>query len=45
MHAEEAETSLGLYLVPELVDVSKAKDETPEPLINGRWYAGPGDTI
>lgn len=42
MHAEETETSLGLYLVPELVDMNKAKDETPEPLVDSKWYAAPG---
>jgi|YelNatPaOPRAMG01_1025707.scaffolds.fasta_scaffold14143_5 creatinine amidohydrolase len=45
MHAEETETSLGLYLVPELVDMSKAKDETPEPLVDSKWYAAPGEVI
>ena len=45
MHADEAETSLGLYLVPELVDMSKARDETHENLIDKKWYAGPGGVI
>ncbi len=45
MHADEAETSLGLYLVPELVDMSKAHDETPSALIDKRWYGGPGTII
>lgn len=44
-HADETETSLGLYLVPELVDIRKAKDEVPEPLVDGKWYAGPGGII
>lgn len=45
MHADEAETSLGLYLVPEYVDMSKARDETPDHLIDAKWFAGPGGVI
>jgi creatinine amidohydrolase/Fe(II)-dependent formamide hydrolase-like protein len=45
MHADEAETSLGLCLVPELVDMSKAQDETPEYLIEKKWFVGPGGII
>lgn len=44
-HADEAETSLGLYLVPEFVDMSKAHDETHENLIDAKWTAGPGGLI
>jgi len=44
-HAEESETSLGLYLIPELVDTSKIHDERPEPLVDERWYASPGTLI
>ncbi|HID17734.1 TPA: creatininase family protein [Candidatus Bathyarchaeota archaeon] len=45
MHADEAETSLGLYLIPELVQMEKAKDETPEHLISPKWFGGPGAII
>jgi creatinine amidohydrolase len=44
-HAEESETSLGLYLVPELVDMSKAHDEVSEKLIDEKWFAGPGKML
>jgi creatinine amidohydrolase len=44
-HAEETETSLGLFLVPELVDMSKARDEMTKPLIDRKWIAGPGGLV
>jgi creatinine amidohydrolase len=46
MHAEESETSLGLYLIPELVNKSKIHDEHPEEIIDTKkWVAGPGTMI
>lgn len=50
LHAGEAETSLGLYLVPELVDMKKAKDNlnTLQGLLSRKWLVwplvGPGVT-
>lgn len=41
IHADESETSLDLYLVPEYVDMSKAHDEQKENLIDNKWFAGP----
>ena len=42
-HADEAETSLGLYLVPELVDMTKAKDmhNPAKALLSDKWVLWP----
>jgi len=45
IHADEAETSLGLYLIPDQVDMAKAHNEPPESLIDRKWLAGPGTLI
>lgn len=38
-HADESETSLGLYLIPEYVHMEKAhRDEVPETLIDRKWF-------
>ncbi len=41
-HADEAETSVALYLFPELVDMSKATTGGGEPLVDRRFIIGPG---
>jgi len=43
LHAGEAETSLGLYLVPHLVDMDKAKDKLNmgKGLLEDKWYIWP----
>jgi len=40
-HADECETSMGLHLFPQYVDMSKAEKELPEPLIDRKFYTGP----
>lgn len=45
MHAGEAETSLGLYLVPDLVDMDVAEGEEKEAVLDGKWFAKPSDVI
>lgn len=41
-HADEAETSVALYLFPELVDMSKASKGGGEPLLDRRFIIAPG---
>ena len=41
-HADEAETSVALYLYPDLVDMSKADKGGGTPLIDRRFIIGPG---
>lgn len=41
-HADEAETSVALYLFPELVDMSKATKGGGEPLVDRRFIIAPG---
>jgi creatinine amidohydrolase len=41
-HAEEAETSVGLYLYPQYVDMSKADKGGGEALIDSRFIIAPG---
>jgi creatinine amidohydrolase/Fe(II)-dependent formamide hydrolase-like protein len=41
-HAEEAETSMGLYLYPEYIDMSKADAGGGEPLIDRKFIIAPG---
>jgi creatinine amidohydrolase/Fe(II)-dependent formamide hydrolase-like protein len=41
-HADESETSVALYLYPELVDMSKAEAGTGTPLIDPKWKIAPG---
>ena len=41
-HAEEAETSVGLYLYPQYVDMSKADKGGGQPLIDKRFIIAPG---
>jgi creatinine amidohydrolase len=41
-HADEAETSVALYLFPELVDMSKADKGGGEPLVDRRFIIAPG---
>ena len=41
-HADEAETSVALYLYPELVDMSLAAPGDGEPLIDPKWKIAPG---
>ena len=43
-HADEAETSIGLYTHPEYVDMKKAVKEKPTPLIDSKYIAGPSDS-
>lgn len=45
VHAGEAETSVELYLHPELVDMERAHDEVPEGLIDRKWVAGPSTIV
>jgi creatinine amidohydrolase/Fe(II)-dependent formamide hydrolase-like protein len=42
-HADEAETSIGLYTHPEFVDMSKAAKESPTTFVDGRFVEGPSD--
>ena len=41
-HADEAETSVALYLFPELVDMSKAGKGGGSPLVDRRFIIAPG---
>jgi creatinine amidohydrolase len=41
VHADETETSLALYLYPELVDMSKAGKESAPSIIDKKWFSGP----
>lgn len=41
-HAEEAETSVGLYLYPQYIDMSKADKGGGTPLIDKRFIIAPG---
>ena len=41
-HADEAETSVALYLYPQFVDMSKAVKEESEGLIDSKWKIAPG---
>ena len=43
-HAEEAETSIGLYLYPEYIDMSKADKGGGEALIDRKFIIAPGQT-
>jgi len=42
VHADEAETSLALYMYPEYVDMSKAVDDGGEPLVSREFISLPG---
>ena len=42
-HADEAETSVGLYTHPELVDMNKAVDEASTPILDGKFVQSPSD--
>jgi creatinine amidohydrolase len=41
-HADEAETSVALYLYPQFVDMSKAEAGTSTGLIDPKWKIAPG---
>jgi creatinine amidohydrolase len=41
-HADEAETSVALYLFPELVDMSKAAKGGGQPLVDRKFIIAPG---
>jgi len=41
-HADEAETSVGLYLYPQYVDMSKAAKGGGEPLVDRQFIIAPG---
>lgn len=41
-HADEAETSMGLYLYPQYIDMEKAVDGGGEPLVDRRFIIAPG---
>ena len=41
-HADEAETSVALYLYPQFVDMSKAVKEEGEGLLSSKWKIAPG---
>jgi len=41
-HAEEAETSVGLYLYPQYIDMSKADKGGGEALIDSKFIIAPG---
>jgi creatinine amidohydrolase len=43
-HADEAETSVGLYLYPQYVDMSKAEKGGGEALIDRKFIIAPGQT-
>ncbi len=43
-HADEAETSMGLYLYPQYVDMSKAEKGGGEGLVDRRFVIAPGQT-
>lgn len=42
VHADEAETSVALYLYPQYVDMSKAVDDGGTPLIDAKFQIKPG---
>lgn len=44
VHADEAETSMALYLYPQYVDMSKAVDDGGKPLIDPKFQIKPGMT-
>ena len=41
-HADEAETSMGLYLYPQYIDMSKAAKGGGTPLVDRRFIIAPG---
>ena len=41
-HADEAETSVGLYLYPEYIDMSRAEAGSSTSLIDPKWKIAPG---
>jgi len=41
-HADEAETSMGLYLYPEYIDMDKATKGGGQPLVDHRFVIAPG---
>jgi 3-dehydro-scyllo-inosose hydrolase len=41
-HADEAETSMGLYLYPQYIEMEKAIDGGGEPLVDRRFIIAPG---
>ncbi|MCL5069913.1 MAG: creatininase family protein [Actinobacteria bacterium] len=43
-HADEAETSIGLYCFPEYVDMSKAVKETGTPLLDSKFVSNPSES-
>jgi creatinine amidohydrolase len=43
VHADEAETSLALAIVPELVNMNNAVDEERENLLNDKWFSIPSE--
>jgi creatinine amidohydrolase len=45
LHGCEAETSLGLSIVPDLVEMSLACGEEKPGLLDKKWYAGPNDIV
>jgi creatinine amidohydrolase len=40
VHADETETSVALYLYPELVDMSKASKESAPSIVDKKWVGG-----
>lgn len=42
-HADEAETSVGLYNFPEYVDMSKAKKEMATPVLDSKFITNPSE--
>ena len=42
-HADEAETSIGLYCFPEYVDMSKAVKEMGTPLLDSKFVSNPSE--
>jgi creatinine amidohydrolase/Fe(II)-dependent formamide hydrolase-like protein len=43
IHACEAETSLGLAIVPQLVNMKAAYDEERENLLDDKWFSAPSE--
>jgi creatinine amidohydrolase len=41
VHADETETSVALYLYPELVDMTKASKESAPSVVDKKWFSGP----
>jgi creatinine amidohydrolase len=41
VHADETETSVALYLYPELVDMTKAGKESAPSVVDKKWFSGP----